>query len=193
MPDSVPRRRLLARLGAVCSLPLTGCSGWGDTRAGGPIEERETTPVRAQGDSITVTRSVSSTNATVVENGSVDPGDGTGVKPFSAWASSRSVHLAETALRDGLTERIDDYQESSVEWNLRWEDSNSRFLIATTALIEPPADNVAWPSGSYNALESSAPSTVTVTIRTSERTVSNEYQVYTRAKLRSPSGSSRQP
>jgi hypothetical protein len=131
MADSVPRRRLLAQLGAVCSLPLAGCSGLGATRAGGPIEERESTPVQAQGEPITVSRSVSSMNPTVVENGSVDSGDGAGVEPFSTWATSQSIHLAETAIREILTARVDDYQGSSIEWNLRWEAANSRFLITT--------------------------------------------------------------
>ena len=193
MSEFLSRRRLLAQVGVVFGLSAAGCSSLGPTTSAGPVEPQETTPVRAQGESITVTRSVSSMNVTIVENGSVDPGNDEDVVPFSSWASSQSVQLAKSAIQDALAGEGEEYQDSPVEWYLQWVPSNSGFLITTTLTIEPPADAIGWPSRLYHDLESTAPNTVTVTIQSNKQSVSTEFPVHTRAKLLTTSGSSRLP
>jgi hypothetical protein len=194
MSELLSRRRLLAQIGVVFGLSFAGCSESGpEPPAIHTVEPQETTPVRAQGEPVTVTRSVSSMNVTIVENGSVDPGNGQDILPFSSWASSRSVQLAESAVRNELTKRVDEYQDSPVEWYLQWVPSNSRFLITTTTTVEPPADNVAWPSRLYDDIELATPNTVTVIMQSDNKTVSNEFPIYTRAKLLPTSEASPQP
>ncbi len=189
MHDLVPRRNVVQQLGAVSLFSLAGCvsgrSADSPSSESAEIEPRETDPVQARGEPVTITHRVSSLGGTVLENGSVTNGTEGSVESLSSWASSQSVRVAGDALRNEVIELAEEYPDEPVQWNIQWEEAQSRFLITTTLTLIPPVDNVAWPSVLYSHFESSAPKTVTAVISSGERAVSHEFPVYVRAKLRS--------
>lgn len=188
------RRGLVAKIGTVVGLSVAGCSGLGPTSEDDPLEPQETTPVRAKGAPITVTRSVSSFDVTIGEDGAVKSGDGDHPRPLSSLVKSRSVQLAEFAIREALAARVEGYEENPVDCYLQWIAPTSRFRITTTTTVEPLGNrSILWPSRLYDDIESAAPSSVTVRIQTKERAASNEFPVETRARLRSADGPSEAP
>lgn len=192
MPGATSRRQLLRYLGVASTVPVAGCSEGRSSPSRSPrtFEPRDTDPVRVRGEPVTVERRASSLDVRVLDDGSVDP-DGDGASDaFGRWAASRSVDLADAAIRDALTARVDRLDGGTeTRWELQWEPDRSRFLVTTTSRIgtssDPSAEeNVAFPSILYDQLESLAPETVTVVVSTERRTASNEFPVYARARLR---------
>jgi hypothetical protein len=148
-----------------------------------PVEPEKTDPVQLQGEPITITQDISSTNTDTGENTAVEPGEVEDTTTSDLTPSSKIVQLAKSTIEDMVVKRIGKSGKGPVDWHVQWDVSNDRLLISTVQNIDSRGGDYVFPSHWHNELKSNLPSVVTVITQTDKRAISTEIPVYIRARL----------